>query len=52
MKEGDVSQARLEVKDEANPSTHHLLGRGEAGLHGDLDTPGEEQGDEAPGQIK
>ena len=36
----------------ANTFTLHLLGRKEAGLHGDLDTLGEEQGDKAPGQIK
>ena len=52
MKEGDVSQAWLQVKDQANPSTLHLLGCGEVGLHGDLDTLVEEQGDEAPGHIK
>ena len=52
VKKGDVSQAWLQVKDQANPTTLHLLGCGEVGLHGDLNTPGEEQGDEAPGQIK
>ena len=40
------------MKDQANLSTLHLLGHGEVCLHGDLDTLGEEQGDEAPGQIK
>ena len=39
------------MKDQANLSTLHLLGHGEVCLHGDLDTLGEEQGDEAPGQI-
>ena len=52
VKEGDVSQAWLELKDQANLSTLHLLGHGEVCLHGDLDTLGEEQGDEARGQIK
>ena len=52
VKKGDAGQAWLQVKDQANPSTLHLLGRGEVGLHGDLDTPGEGQADEAPGQIK
>ena len=50
-KEGDVSQAWLEVKNQANLTILHLLGCGDFGLHGVLDTQGEEQGDEAPGQI-
>ena len=40
------------MKDQANLSTLNLLGRGEVGLHVDLDTPGEDQGDESPGKIK
>ena len=40
------------MKDQANLSTLNLLGRGEVCLHGDLDTLGEDQGDEAPGQIR
>ena len=39
------------MKNQANLSILHLLGCGEVGLHGVLDTQGEEQGDEAPGQI-
>ena len=35
----------------ANTFTLHLLGRKEAGVHGDLDTLGEEHGDEAPALI-
>ena len=39
------------MKNQANLSILHLLSCGEVGLHGVLDTQGEEQGDEAPGQI-
>ena len=48
----DVSQTWLQVKDQAYPSALHLLGCGDVSLNGDLDTLGEEEGDEAPGQIK